>query len=207
MERSGGNSDAITITLTSGCLRSSYLPLHGKLGFFPNDAIGGATPDDAGDPVTLQIPGVEEDVVTDINGPKARFRERGAFRRFFAETALKPGQQVRIERQSDRRYRLRLADGSASPEPGPVSMDELRSRFAEFRASQPEQVRLAIRRRRVRELRGLLASGDVPLEVFNREVWPFETTTRLDRRADIRTRIVREASRCRDARSPEGSDR
>jgi MoxR-like ATPase len=88
--------------------------------------------------------------------------------------------KIWLERRLSRDMERPDGDTDAILNPGPVSMDDLRSRFAEFRASRPELIRLAIRRRRVRELQGLLVSGDVPLDAFNREVWPLETTTRLD---------------------------
>jgi hypothetical protein len=180
MERSNGTGEAITITLTAGLIRDNSLSLSGNLEFFPEEVIGGATSDDAGEPLTLLLPGLEDEVVTDIDGPKARFRERGAIRRFFAAIDPEPGQHVRIERESDRRYRVHLVDRASAPQRGPASMDELRAQFAEFSASPAEQIRVAIRRRRVNELQDLIASGDMSVEVFNQEVWAFDTATRLE---------------------------
>lgn len=61
-----------------------------------------------------------------------------------------------------------------------ISGEELREQFVTFRQSRPEQVRIAVRRHRVSQLQSIIRTGPVDLEVFNKEVWPFESSSSLD---------------------------
>ncbi|WP_185974726.1 AAA family ATPase [Deinococcus detaillensis] len=64
---------------------------------------------------------------------------------------------------------------------GPV--DALRAEFEAFRRDPVQQLRLSLRRRRAGELRTLLSEpADLTLGTFNREVWRYESETRLGER-------------------------
>lgn len=57
----------------------------------------------------------------------------------------------------------------------------LSSAFAKFHNDPVEQLRVHIRRKRAKQLRKLLANVDaIDLDTFNRDVWAFESSTRLD---------------------------
>src|SRR4051812_2953880 len=60
------------------------------------------------------------------------------------------------------------------------SLDQLDPLFKAFRASRVERFRVELRRRRVAELQARLAQGAMELDTFNREVWQFDSLTRLD---------------------------
>src|SRR4051794_35608952 len=61
-----------------------------------------------------------------------------------------------------------------------TEVDDIRGWFAEFQADRVERLRVALRRRRVRQLQDLIRGGEVTLDVFNQEIWPFESSSTLD---------------------------
>ena len=57
-----------------------------------------------------------------------------------------------------------------------VANDNLRERFAEYQSSVQAELAHEVRRRRATELRDLLADPeDLTLDLFNREVWSFDS--------------------------------
>lgn len=85
--------------------------------FFPQDAIGGPTRAEPGEPVTILADGlakpVETDIPRDANTGKPRwlFRERAWVKHFVKSHNLLPGDMLRIDRVDERVYRLGIKDG------------------------------------------------------------------------------------------------
>lgn len=127
-------NSAITVRLSSGAIRNSYLTLRGHLDFFPAEAIGGSTDEQAGELLTLEIEGLEEPAQTDINGPKQRFRARGLWRRFFEAQNLQQGDVVEIRRLGPSNYRVSVAKrrGGLDWRQGLTSRDAVLKAIREF---------------------------------------------------------------------------
>jgi len=63
----------------------------------------------------------------------------------------------------------------------PCDVETLSSAFARFHEDPTEQMRVSVRRKRAEQLRELLCNVDaIDLNTFNREVWVYEFSTRLD---------------------------
>ncbi len=99
---------AISITLTDGNLNNNHFYLRSHLSFFPADAVGAANAaDGTGTPLTIHLAGAAEPVETDIaGGNKSFLRSRGPVGAFFRRHGLRAGDEIRVERVSEREYRV-----------------------------------------------------------------------------------------------------
>jgi hypothetical protein len=80
------------------------------------------------------------------------------------------------------------ADGNSDDNPvrianadDPEVAEAVKREFEKFRDDPSQQFRVRLRRHRAKEIRSLMANPeDVDLNIFNRDVWWFETATKLD---------------------------
>ncbi len=86
-----------TVVLTPGSVRNSHLPLTGILEFFPTDAVGGRSAQQAARRRVFLSFGLSDTVETDIVEGKQVFRRRGWVREFLRAHRLKAGDRVVIE--------------------------------------------------------------------------------------------------------------
>lgn len=106
----------VTVMLSAAGIANGYLDIPTRYAerLFPPDAFGGRAGDALGSPVTLVVEGeaFESDIRRQskaMTSPRKRFN--GWFRRCRAE----PGDQVRIERDGERRFSLRFVPATARP--------------------------------------------------------------------------------------------
>src|SRR6266851_1397254 len=95
-----------TVVLTPGSVRNSHLPLTGILEFFPTDAVGGRSAQQAARRRVFLSFGLSDTVETDIVEGKQVFRRRGWVREFLRAHRLKAGDRVVIEEVAPYRYHL-----------------------------------------------------------------------------------------------------
>ncbi len=66
---------------------------------------------------------------------------------------------------------------------GALKEAALRQAFGEYMQDRSQQLRVAVRRSRAASIRELMGTGDVDVDTFNREVWTFESDTRVGGRS------------------------
>src|SRR5713226_1705428 len=95
----------VDIVVTQPGIRISYLSL-GRVhpDFFPPECYG--TKRRRGARLSLEVEGIREPVLTDIDPAGRFFRNRRWSRRFFREQGLRAGDVVRIERVGSSSYRI-----------------------------------------------------------------------------------------------------
>jgi hypothetical protein len=86
---------------------TAILICEGRLGYFPDDCLGGNNSAASGATIALHIG--KELIQTDIDEGKAIFRERGAIRRPFEDEGIVEGDLILIERIEPRTYRVAKA--------------------------------------------------------------------------------------------------
>jgi DNA (cytosine-5)-methyltransferase 1 len=102
------------VRVTAANLKHSHLYVTGLRDFFPPEAFGGAKRKN-GAGIELILDGLGETVVTDIGSeaksgkPRGFLRCRAAIKRFFDHHGVSPGNQVELEKVSQRKFRLGLA--------------------------------------------------------------------------------------------------
>jgi DNA polymerase-3 subunit epsilon len=102
-----------TILLTKGNLNSNHFYLTSCLNMFPPAAIGGKSETEQ---ATLKLkvrPAFGEEVMTDIDGTKNIFRNRGWVGKLFRVSEAKVGEAVQIKKLSEFGIDVRVVSGGA----------------------------------------------------------------------------------------------
>jgi hypothetical protein len=101
------------LPITAANLQWSHLYVTGHYDFFPADAVRGSKKDRNGEPpIEIFLDGLNEIIRTDIGRdaktgkPRGFLRDRKSVRRFYAYHGVVPGQNLALERLSERRYHL-----------------------------------------------------------------------------------------------------
>jgi hypothetical protein len=110
------------LNVTAANLRNSHLYVSRHRDFFPADVVGGAKRASASSgSIQLVLDGLNETVTTDIGSdpktgkPRGFLRGRSWVRRFFEHHNVAPGSEIELERLSNRKYRLSVAQNGKSP--------------------------------------------------------------------------------------------
>jgi len=105
--------ESCVIEITDAAGKHGNLNLAGcRKGFFPEDAIGGATKAELGKPISIVAAGLSAPVETDIPAhrksgkPRWIFRRREWVREFVTAHELRPGDKITIARTGERSYTL-----------------------------------------------------------------------------------------------------
>jgi len=108
----GNGSKTRLIEVTSGNLAHGHIYISALKDFFPPDAFGGCVCAEAGNPVVIELEGLNSLVRTDIprdrrtGRPRGQFRARAWAKPFFRHHGLAPGDVLSLERTGVRSYRL-----------------------------------------------------------------------------------------------------
>ena len=95
----------VILKLTGGNVRNNHFYVRGCEEFFPKGSIGGPNEGAVGTEFEVEFsPG--EVVRTDIAGDKMILRKRGAVRDFFERIGAADGDQIRIDKISERRFKI-----------------------------------------------------------------------------------------------------
>lgn len=96
------------VEITEGNIEPDHFYMRAFVDRFPNDLVGGSNRRNAVPRMALVDWGGSVLTETDIDGKKEFFRSRGWVREFFAMTAAKAGDMVRVEETAPYCYRVSL---------------------------------------------------------------------------------------------------
>jgi hypothetical protein len=104
----GSGSLIVQTRLTEGNIRNSHFYLRGCVDRFPSELVGGSNKTERAVKQAVIDWGGPSHAVTDIDGDKQIFRERGWTKQFFEVNEAQAGNWVLIEEAGPYRYRVSL---------------------------------------------------------------------------------------------------
>lgn len=118
------SEDRRLLKVTKGNLENNHLYVRRHYDFFPADVIGPSkqAKGERGS-IQLLLDGLKEPVMTDIGRdaktgkPRGFLRCRKEVRLFFKHHDIRPGTEVALDRLSERRYRISVANGTSQAKP------------------------------------------------------------------------------------------
>ena len=93
------------LILTKGCFNNNYLLINKAIDIFPKDSIGGGNIASKGNSINLYI-GMNDLVITDIDSEHGIFRDRSWFNKFVEIHKMNIGDEVILEKVTERDFYL-----------------------------------------------------------------------------------------------------
>ncbi|MCK4871258.1 MAG: ASCH domain-containing protein [Phycisphaerales bacterium] len=99
--------DAISVTVTGGNLRNNHVYARRIVKQFPDDVLGGRTKDQAGVPITIELPDGPT-FKTDVVAHNGLIRSRGHWAPWFKSQDIQPGDRLAFVRRGRRRFAIHV---------------------------------------------------------------------------------------------------